>query len=366
MEPAIAIPANFDEVTGTWLGAALASRYPGLEVRGLRRLELPGHKPNKFRVEVDYASTGTAGPLPRRLVVKGSFSGQGRGATGLDIGTEMEILGYRDIVPRLSVNTPACHFIGFDADRAEGILIMEDLEAKGARFFNALSPLTYSEARQFLEGQARFHAQYWHSPQFAESDELGPNSELGRRSARLHALYLDNLAKPEALSSHRKLPRGAALPRALLDANVMAPALARLLDFNRGVAHCLIHGDEHPGNLYVDGNGVPGFLDWCIRPEPWPIAVGYFLSTALDSLDRRNWERALLSHYLDALSRYGARVPTFDEAWLAYKCSLLYPTLVWINNSSQWQSEAINTACAARAGTAMIDHETLSILGGGR
>ena len=45
-----------------------------------------------------------------------------------------------------------------------------------------------------------------------------------------------------------------------------------------------------------------------------------------------------------------------------YRILLLYGHFVWITNESHYQSDAINTANAARAGQAMLDHDVMALI----
>ena len=99
------------------------------------------------------------------------------------------------------------------------------------------------------------------------------------------------------------------------------------------------------------------------RGEAWPLGLVRFLIPTLDILDRRAWERSLLAGYLADLERFGAPVPTFEEAWLAYRCSTICALMIWLNNSSAWQPEATNTANAARAAASVLDHDAFGLLG---
>ena len=144
----------------------------------------------------------------------------------------------------------------------------------------------------------------------------------------------------------------------------MKRAWDRLWGLLKRSAVVVVHGDEHLGNLFVTATGEPGVIDWVARPEHWPIGVAYFLCCALDPEDRRRWEQPLLAHYLSALGDWGvANPPSFEEAWLLYRCATLYPVITWLNNSAVWQPEAINTVNAVRAAIAALDHQVLALLG---
>jgi hypothetical protein len=93
-----------------------------------------------------------------------------------------------------------------------------------------------------------------------------------------------------------------------------------------------LHGDPHVGNYYVTGDGRTGVVDWQVSFRGgWGHDFAYTMLSALDIQDRRNWERDLLTHYLDRLRHYGAATaPSFDEAWTSYRKQTLYTFVGWL------------------------------------
>jgi aminoglycoside phosphotransferase (APT) family kinase protein len=83
----------------------------------------------------------------------------------------------------------------------------------------------------------------------------------------------------------------------------------------------LLHQDFHLGNGLRDAKDRMGLYDWqCVARGHWALDYSYALASALDTADRRNWQEDLLTQYLQLLEQSGvASVPTFDEAWLAYR-----------------------------------------------
>lgn len=361
----VSIPDTLADVKPEWLTEVLGARFPGVEVRSAEVSDFFGYKPNKARLRVRYNEAGIRTGLPEQLVVKGGFrhGTTGEAPTGLDIGLELELLAYAELVPLLDVNTPRCLATLFDPQRYRGAMLLETIPATQARFLHDAPCLSHTQALAFVDAQARFHAQWFDSPAFGPGGRFGPESGLAKRTERLHHGYLDRLVRPEYWDSFIALPRGAALPRLLQDADRVAAAQERMNALHRSCAQTIVHGDEHLGNLYIGTDGTPGFIDWCARREPWVVGFTYFLLSTLDALDRRVWERELLQHYLDRLRHYGADAPAFDEAWHAYRCTALFPFLTWLNNSARWQPEAINTRNTMRAALAVIDHDTLALLG---
>jgi len=68
----------------------------------------------------------------------------------------------------------------------------------------------------------------------------------------------------------------------------------------------------------------PGFLDAQANLGPWQFEVNYHLIVGLDMLDRKQWEKPLLVHYLEALRACGVDAPDFEEAWEAYRRETAY------------------------------------------
>src|SRR3546814_1755970 len=107
------------------------------------------------------------------------------------------------------------------------------------------------------------------------------------------------------------------------------------LQAQKAQARVINHGDMHLGNLYVDADGTPGFLDAQPRLGAWSIDVSYFLIAGLDLVDRRRWEGALLAHYLSCLRAEGVDPPSFDDAWAAYRRDVVWGLPIWMLNGSQ-------------------------------
>jgi hypothetical protein len=118
----------------------------------------------------------------------------------------------------------------------------------------------------------------------------------------------------------------------------------------------------HLGNLYVEADGTPGFFDSV--PCRWsPLGeVANHIGCALDQVDRRDHERALIGAYLGELARSGVSPPTLDEAMRTYAAFLSFGFCIFMVNAAKWQPEAINTAYTARFSAAMIDNDTLGAL----
>jgi len=362
---AIPVPRTFDQVTADWLTQVLVRTHPGIRVLSAAVDATMGHKPNKARVHLTYDDAGRKAGLPATLVVKGTFNGTTSRGRIIDFSNMAELVSYRDIVPQIDINVPRLIYQSWEAEPSESVvLLLEDMAYRKPTYFpNGFATLNYGQAASILRAMATFQAQTWNSPAFEAGGEWGPGTPVGENAARIRSDYFDILPRSEHWATSVVSPRGAALPRILRDPIRMETAWFRLVDLLQHHAKVIVHGDEHLGNLAIEANGAPIFYDMLARGEAWPLGLARFLIPTLDSLDRRAWEKSLLAGYLADLARYGAPVPTFEEGWLAYRASGICTLMIWLNNSSTWQPEATNTANAARAAAAVLEHDAFGLLG---
>ena len=345
-------------VSATWLTRALSQRVPGIVVtaRTIDRV-LIGCSVKVF-VSVSCNDFGRAAGLPERLVVKAGF---GRHGAFMEFTYLAEMLSYREVLPVLGIQSPRCFYAGPSPYGDSVALILEDLGARQVRFCHALEPLDIAQAAAFVRALARFHAGSW---------DIGSRPALlaawRQDAARIRQSYADYFAAlttAQNWASCMRLPRGAAMPMCLHDRERVLAGLARLAVLNDGLCHVISMGDEHPGNLYVEPDGTPGFLDFQARICPWVEGLCYFVVAALDVVDRRAADRRLIDIYLETLTACGVAAPDPETAWMAYRRSILQPVLVWATNSPVFQTEPVNTAYAVRASMAALDHDTFGILG---
>jgi hypothetical protein len=347
-----------EDVDADWMTSVLELTYPGVKVTSLEQSEVIWGASGKIPVRLRYNDIGERVGLPDRMIVKGGF-----GMTAMAHMYGIEVASFRSVVPTLNVNSPNCYFAGPDPHVGDPVLLLEDLRTSGVHFNNALNPLDYPQARRHVQAMARYHASWWGGKELREG---GIFEDIDEIVAPPSIRRLAREAQPEVWSRYLKLPRGAALPKSITGPEKLFPALHRLWELNKQSPYCLIHNDCHVGNTYVYPDGRVGFLDWAVKRAPWYKDFTYFLVTALEIDKRRLWERALLSDYLSVIRERDIEAPPLEEAWRLYRCELVYSFIVWTCNGDdkgQFQDEAINTACAVRAGMAVLDHGSLDLLG---
>jgi hypothetical protein len=353
------LPLTTQEVTHEWLTEALASNFAGVEVTSAASVDVMNGTATKIRIAAEYNETGRKAGLPKTFIVKGGFGAHREMMAYL---YQLEMRFYGEVASRLSMRLPRCFYAGSDPGGAQSIVILEDLDARGATFCRVERPLSYAQAATQLEAQAEMHARWWDSSQFAPGGELDWIQPLDPLPEGEAGTYQRGQLKPDVYAKFMTLPRAVAVANIFHDRDRMERAMERLRMIDREGPQCFLHGDYHLGNLYFDGGGA-GVLDWqSMRRGPWAHDFTYFLVSSLDMVERREWEKPLLRHYLQVLERHGVRAPTFDEAWDAYVVQLVYGLYYWLVNPIEFQAELNNCAVAPRFALAALDHGTFERL----
>jgi hypothetical protein len=340
------------DITPERLTGLLADRNPGLVVDAVSIADIQHGACTKVRL----AARTNCNDFPSSLMMKAGFEPHSTAMRSMHVN---EYHAYTDLLPTVDLNAPRCFGAAMD-DEGRALVILEDLCLRDVRFLSLQSPIGFDLAARFLEGLARLHARWWNASDLTTRFAWAPDT-----SESCVAHYFDLLTTPEQFKRYATAPRGAAMPKVLLDPDRIRAAHMAMTEAHasENVAMVINHGDMHLGNLYLDADGTPGFLDMQPRYGAWSIDVSYFLIAGLDLIDRRRWESALLQHYLQCLKHEGIEPPPFDAAFAAYRRDVIWGLLIWLLNSSRFQTEANNTAAAMRFAMAMIELDSFGALG---
>jgi len=350
------LPLSPEAVDADWLSRALDQRFPGTRVERAAIEDVILGTSTKIRVRLEYNDAGCQAGLPPTLIVKGGFEEHSPRMKEMYLN---EVRFYRDVLPHVPMRTPQPYYTGSDPGSHQSIVIMEDLRARGVRFCAVQVPQSFAQVARRLTAMAHYHAATWNAPALAPGGAL---DWVGDRYSGFSTVYNQRYLEPDTWAHYTRLPRGAAVPVCFHDRDWMAGALQRLGAYHRQWPVCLVHGDTHLGNLYEEADGTPGFFDAQTSRGPWQLEVAYHIVGALDWDRRRDWEQALLVHYLEALRQQGVDAPAFADAWEAYRRELAYGFFIFFINESRFQSESVNTANAMRFAIAMLDHGTRELL----
>jgi hypothetical protein len=352
------LPVTVEEITRDWLTAALRTRAPEAAVRDFQIVDVIHSTTTKIRLKLDADEAGRRAGVPELVILKGGFEPHSRNVEICNM-HEKEVRAYRDVFPAMPLPTPACYFADYDPERRQGIVIMEDLVARGVTFCHATRPQTHEQVARRLTALARFHAKSWGGA------DVAPGGRWAYLDDFLVSMqpFFDHYVAPEHWGRFVAAPRGAAVSRRFQDRAWIADAFPKMVRFSHTLPVCVLHGDIHLGNLYVDRDGTPGFFDSLASRGPGMLEVSYHVSASLDAADRRASEGALVQHYLDELARNGVEPPAFGEAMRQYAILLVYGFFIWMTTESHYQTESVNTANAARVSAAMLDHDVIGLFG---
>ena len=358
-------PRTVGEITPQWLTRALRTRTPGITVQDVELVEAIWGTATKLRIRATYSDQPEVGGPPRGLCVKGGLDKRWRvkavnaavrRLTRFDAAGayRLEAEFYERLAPVLAAPLPRCWSAEVDAGTGQGLVVLDDLVAAGATFGDPTVAWEVDRVAAALEVQAAWHAASW---------GLRRNEYPWLPAIPIVRELTPILLSAVHWNTHFRRRQAPALPVELQDRRAVVAAFDHMWERHRSEAACVSHGDAHIGNAYLDADRQPTFFDWqgvCIGP---PLDdVSYFITGALSIADRREHERALLRHYLAALSAAGAPVPGFDDAWHAYRCYALHGFL-WVMTPPLMQPWRNVSAMADRHLAAILELETLSALG---
>lgn len=351
----MALPRTVAELTPQWLSGALDPRFPGITCTDLNITHVEWGTTSKVLIKAQYGSSGEC--PPPGLCIKGVFSEDAElfMSEVHASGAEAESRFYRDLATQLRLPLPRHWYAG--TEPGQGIVILDDLAERSVTFGDPTSPWSPDQVAAGLDTLAAQHGCTWGN-EFPSVPWITVGATVVRQAA--NALFSE-----QHWAAHCANPSAVQLPGALSDHAANLRAFQKLWAFDDRSALSLSHGDAHIGNTYVERDGGLLFLDWATASRaPWSYDVAYFVTGSLTVEDRRIHERALLTHYLDALQAHGGPRIGFDEAWLDYRRHQLHG-LIWVAVPPTMQSVDRVTAMTNRYVTAIEDHQTLAVVGGG-
>ncbi len=330
------------------MSAALQERHPDTVVTEVGAADVIAGSATKVRLLVEYAANPDG--LPPTMVLKTGFDPVMRAVAAQLYRNEAAF--FRSTAPALDLPLVRCFFAGSD-DVGQSALVLEDLGAVGATFGQMTEPLAPEVAAHALAQLAVVHARFWGAVDAPEVAPLTAGAE-GQRIVLLMLLGEENWQRCTDLGRFEDLPA------CVRDREGLAAAIFSLLAPEPDRPEALIHGDAHLGNLWFDGAGRPGWLDWqAAGPGRWEADTAYFLVGALEPEDRRAHERDLLAGYLDALGAAGvADPPDAETAWAVYRRQLPYGMLGLLC-TPEMQPEAFCRSIGARFAAAIDEHRVL-------
>ena len=197
------LPTEVSGITREWLEKALSGYAPGVRVRGFETVDVINTTCTKIRLRLDLENNSPDAPIPETVILKGGFEPHSRKMWGMH---KSEALAYATLAPALGLRTPTPYFAAWDEDNLQGIVIMEDLVARGVEFCSPFQPQGFDPVARRVRALARFHAATWGSPDIEPGGRWG---WLGRMTPVWHA-HFDQYLVPDVWNHYIRLPQGAA------------------------------------------------------------------------------------------------------------------------------------------------------------
>ncbi|OBB43588.1 phosphotransferase [Mycobacterium sp. 852002-51961_SCH5331710] len=347
----LSLPRSWDEITPSWMTAALGNHFPGATVEAVTVALRDDGTNRRARLALTY-STGSG---PATVFAKAVDPDHAE-LVALTSGLFHEPRLFSSGVS-LPLDHPTVYAALIDEPGSNFVMIMEDVVARGADPRDSTRPMTVEQVANGVRGLARMHSQFW-----------------GERLSTNHALsWLEPFVAFEGLEyapldiARERL--GNTVSSEILGLNgtdLFVDIWARYIGTLTTSPQTLLHGDPHIGNTYVLPNDDVGFLDWQMaRRGNWSLDLGYFLQGALTIEDRRRAERDLLDEYRNALTLPAAELPSAEEVWLRYRASVAHGLAIWmatLSGGDAWQGADICLALAQRYSAAFIDLDTRAAL----
>lgn len=349
----VPVPDTLEEaLSPRWLTSALQPRYPEIQVQKVIPGPIVDRVSTNARFTIECAG-GVPDGLSPELCVKGYFNEQGRETRAAG---EPEACFYRDLAGESDVRTLRSVYADFDDSTRHGVVITEDIVAQGGTFLDSGSSFTPDQVAQSLEQYARLHAATWGSPRWAGQQWLAP-----RLTGALRVFGVEEITARIDRNFHG--PNGLRVPAELRDAPRLVTAYQGLVEAltaeHDSSEWCVIHGDAHVGNIYLDSLGRPSLVDWqLVQRGMWYMDVGTHIATALDPDDRRRSEDDLLAHYLECLASHGVEPPSSDSARRALSRGIVRGLYLW--GITVKVEPRLIEILLHRLGTAAADHDALS------
>jgi hypothetical protein len=350
VEPnALRLPTSLAEVDASWLQEVLAREHDRVELSSVIVHDVAQCFALTAHLRLEYV---TAPPdLPSAMFIKCGFASDALSSL-FSAAYKREVDYYRRLAHRVNLSQPNCYFTAADAAGRSVVLLEDVVRTRGAHFGSAATAMTVQNVTTALRHLAELHATWWAVPVLNDY-ELYPGSLRP---------VVETLLSQESWNRALARPSGQHIPTHLRDSPAaIAATRAAWLDNSHG-PHCLIHGDVHPGNLFMTPDDDVGFVDWQATSRgSWAYDVTRLLVTALGTDDRRKHEADLIRTYLASLGEQGVDPPGWNAAWLSYRRNTVHG-LRWLTSPiNSYPEEYVNTY-VMRTVAAVEDLDALAAL----
>jgi hypothetical protein len=341
------LPDRPEAITPAWLGAALRTSLPGVEVAGVQLLDRHSGTTGRARVRIDHAS-GSAGPETVFVKLPPFAESQRKMVAVTDMGRR-EARFYAALASEVPVRVPRCWFAAHGEQPTDYICVLEDLQASGCRFPKQVAQHARERGGAFMETLARLHAHFWQDARFGSELSWVAPAMRGAFGAKL-------VDKARAQFAADLPPVFAELCRLYVEHH------ARVCDLWDEGAPTLIHGDVHTGNQFLDGDRV-GLYDWAVLSRsPGIRDVAIFMANSCPPEVRRAEQDGWLRGYRQGLIDAGVDAPEASALWRGLRLGVLYGWVAATTTAamgSLWQPTLVGMNAMRGATQTCAELETL-------
>ncbi|KXX73372.1 hypothetical protein MMYC01_210014 [Madurella mycetomatis] len=344
------LPVTVKEVTAAWFTKIL-----GRPVKAVKVVEEIHGTASKLLYELTYEDNSDATSLPTHVCVKGGFNPDlVKLHPTLNAVYRREAEFFYHIAPTVSMLLPPVWYCGSDTVTGQGIVVFDDLKARGYQFGSPLEAWPVERVRTGIEELALLHAKTWGAKQ---EDFPWLKEGLSLREVILSMMVESEWAK-RFFDETAKPP----VPDYMMDRERMIRAFKTLWATTNQEHLCVTHGDSHIGNTFITPTGKPGFLDWQgLHFNSFLHDVTYFIAGTMTIEDRRANEVELFEHYLATLHNAGGPKLEKEAVWDDYRKHHLHG-FAWSLTPPMMQPKDNVDTMTARHCAAIIDHKSLELL----
>ena len=310
--PDLAIPATIDDLSVSWLSAALGVEVT--EAHQERVGEGVGLVGELARVHLTYADA--APEMPASMIAKMHTRALDMLPIAVFYGLYTTEVGfYRDASSKFGVRTPSCYYADVSNDGTACVLLLEDLI--GSLAIDQIDGCPPERADVVIDAMAAMHGANWNKESLKDIAWLRPFDN----PAYLSTGDLIRAGLPTILSRYPDLPADAVELVSLYADNVphvFAWAVATQ-------PMTISHTDLRLDNLFFDlPDGSPlAILDWQLTVRgSGSFDMSYFICQSLTEENRRAHEERLVKRWHDGLVAAGVTGYAHDQAWYDYRMSI--------------------------------------------
>ncbi|KAJ4123259.1 hypothetical protein NW768_009793 [Fusarium equiseti] len=343
-------PTTPQEVTPEWLEKALGHKIKSV----IRTQSILNATASKLFFTIEYSEESTA-LRPKHICVKGGFNPAMMADQGLKnllaAAYKNEARFFALVAEHLIfTSVPKVWWSGWEKE--QGIVIMDDLALQGHQFGNPEHAWPVYMVMRGAIQLAGLHASTWG---YTTKDYpfITPSYEgmiMGLAELWYNMTHGEDRPPLPEIIKFSRLRTVSAMEKHFRTKNP---------DFQ-----CLIHGDPHTGNTYIDPDGTPKFLDWQTFRIGSPFHdLTYFIVGALSVADRRQHEVLIVDYYLHYLWRFGG--PKFDindRAIQIEYCKSMMSGMGWILTPYDLQPKERVFAMSERYAAAIVDLKTIELI----